>query len=117
MPAEHVRHPEQQESCRCQLTGTVTVAGRVQPIRGGQGWYDHEFGGYAAPDIAAATDAEAVGWFSMDELPTLAFDHQTIVDMAHQRLVAKLDYSTIRSKFNQHIISKVAGAFTDGPGA
>ncbi len=49
--------------------------------------------------LQAATDAEAVGWFSMDELPELAFDHKKIVDMAHQRLVAKLDYSTIAFKF------------------
>jgi 8-oxo-dGTP diphosphatase len=49
--------------------------------------------------LQAATDAEAVGWFSMDDLPTLAFDHQHIVDKAHQRLVAKLDYSTIAFQF------------------
>lgn len=49
--------------------------------------------------LQAATDAEAVGWFSMDELPELAFDHHKIVDMAHQRLVAKLDYSTIAFQF------------------
>ena len=35
----------------------------------------------------------------MDELPTLAFDHAEIVDMAHRRLVAKLDYSTIAFQF------------------
>ena len=49
--------------------------------------------------LQAATDAEAVGWFSLDELPKLAFDHNKIVDMAHQRLVAKLDYSTIAFRF------------------
>jgi 8-oxo-dGTP diphosphatase len=49
--------------------------------------------------LQAASDAEAVGWFGMDELPPLAFDHQDIVDMAHQRLVAKLDYSTIAFQF------------------
>lgn len=49
--------------------------------------------------LRASTDAEAVGWFSMDELPELAFDHNNIVDMAHQRLVAKLDYSTIAFQF------------------
>ncbi len=49
--------------------------------------------------LQAATDAEAVGWFSLDELPELAFDHQGIVDMAHERLVAKLDYSTIAFQF------------------
>jgi 8-oxo-dGTP diphosphatase len=45
--------------------------------------------------LRAASDAEAVGWFGMDELPALAFDHDEILDMARQRLVAKLDYSTI----------------------
>lgn len=49
--------------------------------------------------LQAATDAEAVGWFSLNELPPLAFDHQDIVAMAHQRLVAKLDYSTIAFQF------------------
>ena len=49
--------------------------------------------------LQAATDAEAVGWFSMDELPELAFDHQEIVAVAHKRLVAKLDYSTIAFQF------------------
>jgi len=49
--------------------------------------------------VRAATDAEAVGWFAMDELPELAFDHARIVAMAHERLAAKLDYSTIAFQF------------------
>jgi len=49
--------------------------------------------------LRAATDAEAVGWFGMDELPELAFDHPEIVAMAHERLVAKLEYSTIAFQF------------------
>jgi 8-oxo-dGTP diphosphatase len=49
--------------------------------------------------IRAATDAEAVGWFAMDELPELAFDHSDVVAMAQRRLVAKLDYSTIAFQF------------------
>ena len=49
--------------------------------------------------LRAATDAEAVGWFGMDELPALAFDHTDIIAMAHQRLVAKLDYSTLAFQF------------------
>lgn len=49
--------------------------------------------------IRAATDAEAVGWFAMDELPDLAFDHADIVAMAQERLRAKLDYSTIAFQF------------------
>jgi 8-oxo-dGTP diphosphatase len=49
--------------------------------------------------IRAATDAEAVGWFALDELPTLAFDHDQIFGMALERLRAKLDYSTIVFQF------------------
>lgn len=49
--------------------------------------------------LRAATDAEAVGWFGMDEIPELAFDHDGILAMAHERLVAKLDYSTIAFQF------------------
>jgi 8-oxo-dGTP diphosphatase len=49
--------------------------------------------------LRAATDAEAVGWFGMDELPVLAFDHDDIIAMAHRRLIAKLDYSTIAFQF------------------
>lgn len=49
--------------------------------------------------LSAATDAEAVGWFALDDLPPLAFDHAEIVEMAHQRLVAKLDYSTLAFQF------------------
>lgn len=49
--------------------------------------------------LQAATDAEAVGWFGMGELPELAFDHIDIVKMAHERLVAKLDYSTLAFQF------------------
>lgn len=43
----------------------------------------------------AASDAENVSWFGLKELPDLAFDHGRILKMAHERLVAKLDYSTI----------------------
>lgn len=50
-------------------------------------------------EIRAATDAEAVDWFAMEELPELAFDHPKIVAMAHERLAAKLDYSTIAFQF------------------
>ncbi len=47
----------------------------------------------------AASDAESVSWFGMKELPDLAFDHQEILKMAHQRLTAKLEYSTIAFQF------------------
>ena len=43
----------------------------------------------------AASDACRVAWFPLTELPPLAFDHAEIIRLAHQRLVAKLNYSTI----------------------
>lgn len=49
--------------------------------------------------LQAADDAEAVGWFAMDDLPALAFDHADIIAMAHKRLVAKFAYSTIAFAF------------------
>ena len=49
--------------------------------------------------LRTAADAEGVGWFALDELPELAFDHTEMVDVAHQRLAAKLHYSTIAFQF------------------
>jgi len=49
--------------------------------------------------IHAASDAKAVAWFALEDLPPVAFDHEKIVNMAHRRLVAKLDYSTIAFQF------------------
>jgi 8-oxo-dGTP diphosphatase len=45
--------------------------------------------------IRAATDAMGVGWFSLDELPKLAFDHAHIVTRAHERLRGKVRYAPI----------------------
>jgi 8-oxo-dGTP diphosphatase len=45
--------------------------------------------------IRAATDAMGVGWFSLDELPKLAFDHAEIVSRAHERLRGKVRYAPI----------------------
>lgn len=50
-------------------------------------------------DIQAGSDAEGVSWFGMRELPNLAFDHGAILDMAYERLKAKLGYSTIAFQF------------------
>ena len=50
-------------------------------------------------EILAGSDAEGVSWFGMKELPDLAFDHKKILNMAHERLTAKLDYLTIAFQF------------------
>lgn len=49
--------------------------------------------------LRAASDAAAVDWFSLDKLPPLAFDHRDIVEKARDRLVSKLEYSTIALRF------------------
>jgi 8-oxo-dGTP diphosphatase len=41
----------------------------------------------------AASDAANVGWFAVDELPSLAFDHAAIIAMARRRLRARFDES------------------------
>ena len=43
----------------------------------------------------AATDAMGVGWFSLDDLPKLAFDHVEIVAVAHARLRGKVRYPPV----------------------
>jgi 8-oxo-dGTP diphosphatase len=46
-------------------------------------------------ELAAATDSEAVEWFSVYNLPPLAFDHAEIVEYALTRLRFKLDYTSV----------------------
>ena len=45
--------------------------------------------------VQAATDASAAEWFSVQELPPLAFDHQMILQTALQRLKGKVRYEPI----------------------
>jgi 8-oxo-dGTP diphosphatase len=49
--------------------------------------------------VRAASDAAEASWFPVADLPALAFDHAEIIRAAHERLVAKLDYSTIAFQF------------------
>jgi 8-oxo-dGTP diphosphatase len=46
-------------------------------------------------EIKADTDAEKVQWFKIDEIPSLAFDHNLILKKAVERLKAKLTYEPI----------------------
>jgi 8-oxo-dGTP diphosphatase len=45
--------------------------------------------------IRAATDAEGVAWFALDDLPPLAFDHRRIIEVAHERLRGKVRWAPI----------------------
>jgi 8-oxo-dGTP diphosphatase len=45
--------------------------------------------------LHAGTDASDAAWFSIGELPSLAFDHNQIVKYAHQRIRNKLDYTDV----------------------
>ena len=46
-------------------------------------------------ELHAATDAADAQWFSIADLPTLAFDHQQIFDLALNRLRGKIAYEPI----------------------
>ncbi|HEY1196884.1 NUDIX hydrolase [Flavobacterium sp.] len=46
-------------------------------------------------EIKADTDAERVQWFKIDEIPSLAFDHNLILKKAIARLKSKLTYEPI----------------------
>jgi len=46
-------------------------------------------------DIVAGDDAAEASWFSLYDLPTLAFDHAKILEYTLQRLRGKLEYTTI----------------------
>lgn len=43
----------------------------------------------------AATDARNAAWFSFDDLPPLAFDHEKILKLARERLRGKVRYQPI----------------------
>jgi 8-oxo-dGTP diphosphatase len=45
--------------------------------------------------LAASGDAAEARWFSMSDLPPVAFDHQRILDYALERLRNKLEYTTV----------------------
>ncbi len=45
--------------------------------------------------LKASTDAEEAGWFSINDLPALAFDHKQILQIAIERVRAKVRYQPI----------------------
>jgi len=49
--------------------------------------------------VAAATDARNAGWFAMDELPELAFDHAEILAAGQRRLRSRVHHEPIVFEF------------------
>jgi 8-oxo-dGTP diphosphatase len=49
----------------------------------------------AAHAVRAASDAKNVAWFPVADLPSLAFDHEEILDVALRRLKGKIRYEPI----------------------
>jgi 8-oxo-dGTP diphosphatase len=45
--------------------------------------------------VAASTDARSAAWFSVNDVPSLAFDHQQILDVALERLRTKVRYQPL----------------------
>lgn len=46
-------------------------------------------------NISAATDAEEVQWFDINQLPEISFDHNRIIESAIKRLQGKITYEPI----------------------
>ncbi len=49
--------------------------------------------------LGLALPADGFAWLPIDALPALELDHADVVRLAHQRLAAKLEYSTIALQF------------------
>ena len=45
--------------------------------------------------VKASTDANDAAWFCIDDIPALAFDHEIILQTAHERLRGKIRYQPI----------------------
>jgi 8-oxo-dGTP diphosphatase len=67
----------------------------------------------ALPPLRAGDDAADARWWSMYELPTMAFDHAGILDYALTRLRYKLEYSAVGFELlpEKFTLSELQGAY------
>ena len=63
--------------------------------------------------LCDAVESNKLRWSAIDKLPALALDHGEIVATAHQRLAAKLAYSTIALQFlpERFTLSELQGVY------
>lgn len=69
---------------RCKLTGHVTLDGKRQPIAGGSGWYDHEFGGVSQEDTGTPSMQYAWNWAAIQLDDGFDISVATLVDPRSQ---------------------------------
>lgn len=74
----------------------------------------------SAHEIIAASDAKNARWFSLKELPLLAFDHANIIQTAFSRLRGKVRYQPIGfellpEKFTLPQLQSLYEAILEGP--
>jgi 8-oxo-dGTP diphosphatase len=72
--------------------------------------------------VKASTDARTAGWFGVDDLPSLAFDHESIVGAALERLRRKVReepvvFEFLPARFTlsqvQRLMETILGTFLD----
>lgn len=69
----------------------------------------------ADPETVDVDSPGAAAWFDVNALPTLAYDHAEVIDLARGRLAAKLSYTNLAfalapSRFAMSELSEIYGA-------
>ena len=77
---------------RMAVAGTATIGGVASPVKGGSGWYDHEFGGHGDASDAPITERVAWNWVAAQLDDGSELTAYTMVDLdtgknLEQRLV------------------------------
>lgn len=68
---------------RCDVSGQVKIGGLSVPVVGGQGWYDHEFGGHRSEGVPEL-DHVAWNWLAMQLPDGRELSAYTMVDLGEK---------------------------------